>query len=70
MRLPEEVLVVGNAILLPPFRRDLLTYDRDVNEALGIFCFKKNPFYFVRLTLETIRHNKHTTLQITHTKNN
>lgn len=39
MRLPDDVLVVGNAILLPPFRRDLLTYDRDVNEALGILFF-------------------------------
>lgn len=46
--LPDDVLVVGNAIRLPPFRRDLLTYDRDVKEALGIFLFlKKFPFYFV-----------------------
>lgn len=63
VNLPDDVLVVGNAILLPPFRRDLLTYDRDVKEALGIFYIKKNSFLFCRInTTNTPRNKSHTKL--------
>lgn len=57
--LPDDVLVVGNAILFPPFRRDLLTYDRDVNEALGIFQFFFSFLFWNKTKKEILLLNKY-----------